>query len=583
MSSWFASKVAPVVPSERFSDSLGTPAHYAMPGYALLDRAAQRVPAQVACRYYDQSWTYEGLQHDVYRAARMFEKLGIGSGDRVALLLPNVPEYIIALNAIWRRGAIAVAVSPLMVPSEVHALLRAVDCHHVVTLDLLAHLLPTKEEGLEKALLVSLRERLPGYQQLGYFLSRLKRTGFWYLPTGDQAEWFWEALDACESLRETPDFDPDTTPAYILPTGGTTGEPKSVTLSHRNLVANALQQASVAGASMGEEKLMAVLPFFHSYGLSAVILGGAALGAELVLHHRFSTHHVLQLIEQHRPTVMHAVPAMLAAMNTQLRSKPQRVDSLKWVISGGAPLPADTAAEFAAHCGCLVVEGYGLSEASPVTHSGPLDGTGRYGTIGLPLPDTDCRIVDAETGSIDVLPGDVGELIVRGPQVMLGYWNDPDATAAVIRDGWLFTGDLARQDSRGFYQIVDRKKDLVITSGYNVYPREVEAVMQTCPLVDDVAIVGVPDAERGEIVKAFVRLQTGKRWDRDALDAFCHTHLSAHKRPRQFEQVIGELPKNFLGKVLRRHLRQVPEHDAQPTDEKKQPADLDSFKQEPTS
>ncbi|WP_153558887.1 AMP-binding protein [Roseimaritima sediminicola] len=538
---------------------------YRQPAYALLDRAAAQVPARVACRYYDQSWTYEGLQHDVYRATGLLAELGIGPGDRVGLLLPNVPEYIIGLNALWRRGAIGVAISPLMVPEEVEGLLRSLDCRHVIALDLLAHLLPSGNGTLAKTLLVSLRERLPGYQQVGYFLARYKRTGLWYVPTGDRAVWFWDALDECAPQRDTADLDPDATPAYILPTGGTTGQPKSVTLSHRNLTANALQQATLAGGTMGQEKLMAVLPFFHSYGLSAVILGGAALGAELILHHRFSTHQVLQLIAEHRPTVLHAVPAMLAAMNAQLRSKPSSIDSLKWVISGGAPLPEETAAEFAEHCGGIVVEGYGLSEASPVTHSGPLDGTARYGTIGLPLPDTQCRIVDAETGTVDVLPGEVGELIVRGPQVMLGYWNNASATAETIRDGWLYTGDLAKQDALGFYQIVDRKKDLVITSGYNVYPRDVETVLRRCPLIEDVAVVGVPDEQRGELVKAFVRMRSGQTFDTKALDAFCREHLAAHRRPRQYEQVVGELPKNFLGKVLRRKLRERAIGFAEPT------------------
>ncbi|MGH9174275.1 MAG: AMP-binding protein, partial [Vicinamibacterales bacterium] len=345
--------------------------------------------------------------------------------------------------------------------------------------------------------------------------------------------------------------------AYILPTGGTTGAPKAVTLSHANLVANAWQQFHWAGGKMGEETFLAVLPFFHSYGLSATMMTGTAMAATLILHHRFNTRMVLRLIEQHRTTVFHAVPAMLNAMNERLRRKPSDLSSLKWVISGGASLPIPVADEFAKHSGALVVEGYGLSECSPVTHVGPLNESSRRGTIGLPLPDTDCRIVDAETGATTVAPGEVGELIVRGPQIMLGYWNHPEETAATFRDGWLHTGDLAACDEDGFYRIVDRKKDLIITSGYNVYPAEVEAVLRTCPGVKDAAVIGVPDERRGEIVKAMIVLAANADWDEDHLHRFCREHLSAHKRPRLFEEIDGDLPRNFLGKVVRRHLRET--------------------------
>lgn len=535
---------------------------YSRPVWELLDRAASQVPAQIACRYNDQTWTYESLRADVLRMTGMLERAGIGRGDRVALLLPNIPEMLVAFYAIWRRGAIVVSVSPLMVQEEVRKFLNEVECRHVVALDLLAHLLPTPQQGLQQAWLVSLRERLPGYQQVGYFLSRLKRTRQWSPTSPAHADWLADSLCDCEPLAETPTFNPNQTPAFILPTGGTTGSPKSVVLSHRNLVANAMQQAAHAGATMGEEKLMGVLPFFHSYGLSAVVLGGAALGAELILHHRFNTSHVLDLIERQHPSVLHAVPAMLVAMNAQLRRHPRDIQSLKWVISGGASLEPEVAEEFAKHSGAVVVEGYGLSEASPVTHSGPLDGSGIAGTIGHPLRDTECQIVDRIDGHTNVLPGDVGELIVRGPQVMLGYWKDPAATTEAIRGDWLYTGDLACQDAAGNYRIVERKKDLVITSGYNVFPREVEAVLRRAPQIADVAIIGIPDPERGEIVKAIIRTVGDRRLNEASLQAFCKKHLAAYKRPRVFEQIQGELPKNFLGKIQRRKLRSQPPHDA---------------------
>jgi long-chain acyl-CoA synthetase len=282
-----------------------------------------------------------------------------------------------------------------------------------------------------------------------------------------------------------------------------------------------------------------------------------ALAATTVMHHRFVPRTVLKLIAEHQPSIFPAVPAMLVALNELLRRKPIEFTELRYVISGGAPLPPAVAEEFARHSGATVVEGFGLSEAGPVTHTNPLDRTDRPGTIGVPLPDTYARIVDAETGTETLPRGAVGELVVRGPQVMLGYWNDDAATRQAIRDdGWLYTGDLGTMDDDGFFRIVDRKKDLIITSGFNVYPSDVEDVLREFPGLADVAIVGLPCPERGEKVAAMVAVRKGERFDRAAFDAFCREKLAKHKRPRVVEIVDGDLPRNFLGKVLRRKLRE---------------------------
>src|SRR5262249_14641190 len=272
--------------------------------------------------------------------------------------------------------------------------------------------------------------------------------------------------------------------------------PKAVMLTHRNLLANALQVNAWTQRPVGEDVVLACLPFFHSYGMMVCGLSSLVMGATLVMHHRFRANTVLRLIERTRPTIVPAVPAMLAAFNKVLRQRPYDLHSIQSVISGGAPLPPAVAAEFAEHTGAVVVEGYGLSEASPVTHVGPLDGSARPGTIGLPIPDTEAIVVDAENGTDVLPPGQVGELLVRGPQVMAGYWNDPDATAAALHDGWLHTGDLATMDADGFFKIVDRKKDLIITSGVNVYPTDVEHVLRQFDGLEDVAVLGVPDPQR---------------------------------------------------------------------------------------
>jgi long-chain acyl-CoA synthetase len=344
------------------------------------------------------------------------------------------------------------------------------------------------------------------------------------------------------------------------------------------MIANAFQQYLWTNRSFGVEKMLGVLPFFHSYGMSATVMGGAAMGATLILHHRFNTNRTIDLIETHQPSVFHAVPAMLVAMNARLREKPSdKLGSLRWIISGGAPLEESVAREFTDHCaggaaggnrrGPQVVEGFGLSEASPVTHVGHLFDEPKYGRIGLPLPMTECRIVDPRSADQEpqsgnhptiLADGTVGELCVRGPQVMLGYWGDPQATRVAIRNGWLHTGDLAVRHPDGYFEIVGRIKDLIITSGFNVYPSEVESVLCTAEGVKDAAVVAIPDEERGEVVRAFIVTHDGKPPNIDALQQHCRKHLSAHKRPRLYTHCETDLPRNFLGKVIRRELRELP-------------------------
>jgi len=526
-----------------------------IPAWGLLERAAQLMPGRMACHYNDVQWSWEELNLDAMRAADMLRSIGVQPGDRVGILLPNCPEYLIALNGIWRAGAIAVAISPLSVVEDVDKLLKLTDCRVVICLDMLAYLL-TGEARPERTLYVSLRPRLPIFEQIGYMFLRRRRTGSWWLSVSDRVGWFWDEMKTASPIM-TPLAPPEPDQhAYILATGGTTGDPKAVTLTHQNLVANAWQQYYWGGGKIGQETLLAVLPFFHSYGLSATVLGGTAMVGSLILHHRFSVHQVVRLIKQHRPTVFHAVPAMLVALNEYLSKYPADLSCIKWVISGGAGLPAAVAEEFTAHSGAHIVEGYGLSEASPVTHAGPLNRPACRGTIGLPMPDTECRIVDPDHWDTEVNPGDTGELLVRGPQIMAGYWNNDDATQRTFHDDWLATGDLARLTDDGYYQIVERKKDLIITSGFNVYPQEVEQALLNCPDVEEAAVVGVPDDKRGEVVKAFIVLAPGTKWNEDTINEYCREHLGAHKRPRALEHCPDGLPKNFLGKILRRKLRE---------------------------
>jgi len=452
-------------------------------------------------------------------------------------------------------GGVAVALSPLMVAEEVDAFVRSTSCRIAIVLDVLAPLIVAGQSKPEHLFFATINDRLPAWQKLGYAFARWRRLGMWPTPDhpnhhslADQVEISDPSIGAV-----LPGSNDD--PAYILPTGGTTGHPKAVTLSHRNLVANAWQIYHWAGAIEARERMLCVLPFFHSYGLTTCCMSGVALGATLIIHHRFIPRVVINLIEQYQPTIFPAVPAMLAALNELLRQKSIQFRGLKYVISGGAPLSRDIADEFSRYSGAVVVEGYGLSEASPVITTGPLDGSDRPGTIGLPLPETEVCVVDADDGVTELAPNEIGELVVRGPQVMLGYWQDEAATQQAIRDGWLHTGDLGTRDADGFFRIVDRKKDLIITSGFNVYPADVEAVLKNAPGVADVAVIGVPDTVAGEIVKAVISVKNAGEFNHAAFDSFAELHLAKHKRPKLVEIVQGDLPRNFLGKVLRRKLR----------------------------
>ena len=526
------------------------------PTWGFLDRSAKQYPARTACKYYKQSLTYSQLAEAARRTASALVRMGVAPGDRVGIMLPNTPEYIAAINGIWMAGGVAVAMSPLMVAREVADLMTSTNCRVVICLDVLAPLVIRGDCQPEHILFTTLRDRLPQWQRLAYAFARVRRLGFW--PPADAPN---QHCYEDEIAKSAPDFQPvrivsNKEPALVLPTGGTTGEPKAVVLSHKNLVANAWQLSHWAGMDIAKHTILAVVPFFHSYGLSTCVTTGAALAATLVLHHRFVPRTVLRLIEKHQPTVFQAVPAMLTALNDLLRRKPVHFNELRFCISGGAPLDPQIADEFAELSGAIVVEGYGLSEASPVTHTGPLDGTNRPGTIGLPLPDTQARIVDTQTGRYTLPPGEVGELIVQGPQVMLGYWENPEATKQVIRDGWLHTGDLAVCDADGFFQIVDRKKDLIITSGFNVYPNEVEHILRQISGVADAAVIGVPDPQRGELVKALLVLESDVSFNRKNFDQFVEQHLAKHKRPHVVEMVDGDLPRSFLGKVIRRELRE---------------------------
>jgi long-chain acyl-CoA synthetase len=364
----------------------------------------------------------------------------------------------------------------------------------------------------------------------------------------------WQTLFTSTERYAHQVSEPQTTLAALQYTGGTTGASKGVMLTHCNLGINAWQVVSLLDLKRDDQHVsMAVLPLFHAYGLVTCLLMSTCVAAMLVPVPRYSPQEVLELIKDHRPTIFPGAPSIYISMLQHKNIGEYDLRCIRYGISGSAPMPVERLKQFVEATGAHVIEGYGLTEASPVTHMGPPDGSAPYGSIGKPLPFTHARIVDREVGSLLVPTGVHGELVVRGPQVMLGYWNNPDETASALRNGWLYTGDIAKVDENGFYYILDRKKDMYIVGGFNVYPREIDEVLHEHPKILEAVAVGVPHSTRGESIKAFVVPKPGETLTKEEVITYCRKKLASYKVPRAVE-FANELPKSAVGKVLRRLL-----------------------------
>lgn len=526
----------------------------ARPLQHLLDEAAERYPDRPAVTFFRRDLTYRELRHLADRFAGGLRSLGLRPGDLVSLHLPNCPQFVIAYFGTLKAGGVVVPFNPLYVEREIAVQLADCGATIAVTLDLFAQRVATARAGtrVQRVVVTRINEFFPPLLRALYPL-RAMRHREWPAITLDVNTRAFRDVCAAPPLPEPAAQQPGDT-AVLLYTGGTTGTPKGAMLTHANLVANAYQCALWYVNPAGEKiTAIGVLPLFHSYAMTVVMNAGLLLGSRMVLLPRFETLAVLKAIRRYRPQQMPGVPTLYNAIINHPAVGRFDLRSVRACISGAAALPAEIQARFEHITGGRLVEGYGLTEASPVTHVAPLGGLRKAGSIGIPVPDTDARIVDLEDGTRVLPPGEVGELVVRGPQVMAGYWNRPDETAAVLRDGWLYTGDIARMDSDGYFYIVDRKKEMLISGGLNVYPREVEEVLFAHPAVQEAAVIGVPDAHRGEVPKAFVVLRPGAQATAEDLMDHCRTHLAPYKVPRYVE-FRDSLPKSLIGKVLRRVL-----------------------------
>lgn len=544
---WLAKYPPPVPPTLSYPET---------PLDALLSDTAAKFPQVTATIFYGARLTYRDLNEAAGAFAGALASLGVQMNDRVAILLPNMPPFIIAYFGTVRLGAIVVQLNPLLAPAELRAELQDSEATVLVTTEpLLDKAAEALRDTFVRHLIVASPAAYVPLLMRPVVKLRARPKGEVTIPSGVQTY----DLEALLHQRRRPpkvDFDPKGQVAVFQYTGGTTGLPKAAMLTHFNLVANAHQiNAWVYRLKDGEEVFLCVLPFFHSYGMTVGMNLAIGRAGTMVLLPRFDPAEAAKAIAQHKVTLFPGVPSMYAAVAHSAERGHIDISSVKVCVSGGAPLPIEVHERFVKATGAKLVEGYGLSEASPVTHCNPVwDGENRIGTIGLPLPDTDCKIVDVETGEKELPPGEAGELVIKGPQVMKGYWNRPDETAQTLRDGWLYTGDIAVMDSDGYFRIVDRKKDLVIVGGFNVYPREVEEVLYQHPKVLEAAVVGVKHPLRGEMLKAFVVLKEGEAATETELIAFCRDRLASYKVPREIE-FVSELPKSAVGKILRRELR----------------------------
>jgi long-chain acyl-CoA synthetase len=507
----------------------------------------------------DTTMSYRELLDLTYRFAAALQAFGVEKGDRVAVHLPNCPQFVIAYYATLMIGGIVVPCNPQYVGREIEHQLSDSGAETIVTLSLTY---PTvkgirDQTPLKQVIVANIKEYFPGLLKFLFTLTKEKKEGHYQDISGDaNTYWFQDVLSSAPERPAEVDIDVEDT-AVLMYTGGTTGIPKAAQLTQRNIQANAVQiHAWLPRMRRGEESVLTSLPLFHCYGMTTCMnLAILAASSMILIPNPRVMPHILKSINAHHPTLYPGVPAMYVAINNYPAIGAFDVSSIRACISGAAPLPVEVQQKFQQLTGARLVEGYGLSEATPVTHANPIFGENRIGTIGLPFPGTDAKIVDAETGEWDLAPGEVGELVVRGPQVMKGYWRMPTETANTLRDGWLHTGDLSRIDEDGYFQIVDRKKDMILgAGGYNIYPREVEEVLYENSKVKECAVVGVPiSVEKGERVKAFVVLKEGETASEEEILAFCRENLAVYKVPR-FVEFRDELPKTMVGKILRRVL-----------------------------
>ncbi|WP_078392517.1 long-chain-fatty-acid--CoA ligase [Shouchella patagoniensis] len=481
----------------------------------------------VAITFAGKTFTYETLFDLSKRVATGLAEQGVNKGDRIGLMLPNCPQYVISYFATLYLGATVVQINPLYKPAELAHVLKDAEVKAIIMLDQLVPVYEVIKNETQVILVAAV-----SFEGSGSF----------------------DLLLNSIPLKKPEEVDPVEDVAVIQYTGGTTGRSKGAMLTHYNLVSNTLQTAATQESNQGEgsERVLTIIPLFHVYGMTSAMNLTLFLGGNMILLPRFDVEETAKAIEMYRPTSFPGVPTMYIALLDYFRKHHMDLSMLNVCTSGSAPMPVEVMRQFNELTGTTILEGFGLSEASPVTHRNPLQGKQKAGSIGVSLPNTESKIVDIATEQ-ELKANEVGELIIRGPQIMKGYYNLSQETANALRNGWLFTGDLARRDEDGYFYIVGRKKELIIASGYNVYPIEIEDVLYRMEGIQEAAVIGVPDEYRGETVKAFIVKKQGSQLSEEDIVEHCKQHLAAFKIPKQIA-FIKELPKTAVGKILKREL-----------------------------
>lgn len=545
---------------EQYPDNIPKTLDYErIPLHEYLTRTARKHPDKIAMHFMGKNVSYQEFYDSSLKFANYLRTIGIERGDRVAIMLPNCPQGAIAYFGILLRGAIVVQTNPLYTEREIKHQMRDSGSKAIITLDLLyprvANVL--KETSLEHVIVTGIKDYLPFPKNLVYPFIQKKEHGISIkVEHRGINHLFTEIMKVAKANPIRIEFNFEEDIALLQYTGGTTGPPKGVMLTHENLVSNATAcDAWLAECVEGEETVLAVLPFFHVYGMTTVLILSVMLSNKMVILPKFDVETTLKTIEKQKVTLFPGAPTIYIGLLNHKDVANYNLSSIKACISGSAALPVEVQEKFEKVTGGKLVEGYGLTETSPVTHANfvYVDASERVrGSIGVPWPDTDATILGSES-SESLAPGEIGEIAIKGPQVMKGYWNNEQETEDTFRNGWFLTGDLGYMDERGYFYVVDRQKDTIIAGGFNIYPREIEEVLYEHEAVQECVAVGIPDPYRGETVKAFIVLKDGYSVTEEELNKFCRKELAAFKVPRQYE-FRKELPKTAVGKILRRTL-----------------------------
>ncbi|SFS72894.1 long-chain-fatty-acid--CoA ligase [Marininema halotolerans] len=522
---------------------------------AFLEKSAADFPNREAIHFMGKRIRYRELLSDVYRMAHALKEMGVQKGERVSIMLANCPQAVISYYAVLFLGGIVVQTNPMYKERELEHQLKDSGTETIICLDLVYNQVAKIKDktSLKRVIVTGIQDYLPFPKNILYSL-KLKKDGMNVAIPNQPGIYSFSSI--LKKALADP-FESQVTSmeeiALLQYTGGTTGLAKGAMLTHRNTVVNVMQCSSwVYRAEYGGEKVLGMVPFFHVYGMTVVMNYGIYHAATLILLPKFDVEGALKVITKEKPTLFPGAPTMYVGLINHPKIAKYDLSSIEACISGSAPLPLVVQEKFEALTGGRLVEGYGLTECSPVTHANPIWEKRKNGTIGIPWPDTECRIMNPSTGK-EQSPGESGLLQIRGPQVMKGYWNMEEETKKVIQDGWLNTGDIAKMDEDGYFYILDREKDMIIAGGFNIYPREVEEVLYDHPDIQEAAVIGVPDPYRGETVKACIVFKPNREITEEELNKYCREKLANYKVPRIYE-FREELPKSTVGKVLRRVL-----------------------------